>query len=320
MKFVEDNVEYITQEPGVEGMYKMMELAARQCYLTNDLIKEGSAHKIIDNIIIPSGHTSILEFGTVYLIIPDDLYETRYKYEDDRYTRIEYANGNCYITTTYRTILQGDYEDPIEAIKNNFDKDWKYDLKYWSEPTEYHHKRYCIRFTMDRVGSQSVERHRGNWGISYAQESTRYVNYHRDKFGGDILIALPSKFYSLIDEWSRLTDVEGNDASWIKDATIDEQLEFLRHNDNGWCIYEHSLKTSEQDYMTLVGDYGWKPEDARGVLNLDIKTQFMMCAYPEDWKMWFFRRVEKHAHAHIQSIANKALKIFSDMKVIIPIV
>lgn len=43
-----------------------------------------------------------------------------------------------------------------------------------------------------------------------------------------------------------------------------------------------------------------------------------MCAYPEDWKMWFFRRVEKHAHAHIQSIANKALKIFGDMKVIIP--
>lgn len=315
MKFVEDNVEYLQQEPGVEGMYKMMELAARQCYLTNNLIKEGSAYKIIDEIIIPSGHTSILEFGTVYLVFPIKMRYTIELYQEDRYSRVNIVGCNAYVTTTYRTILQGDYKDPIEAIENGFDKNWKDDLKYWSEPTENHYKRYCYRFTMDRVGSQSVVRHRGVYGISYAQESTRYVNYNRDKFDHEILVSLPSKFYQLIDEWSLWVDKDGNNYKWLKGADIDTQLCFLRNHDDGWNIYEHSIKTSEQDYMTLVSNHNWKPEDARGVLNLDIKTQFMMCAYPEDWKMWLFRRTEKHAHPHIQMIANKVSECFKNIGV-----
>lgn len=308
MKFVNDNVEYIQQEPGVEGMYKMMEIAARQCYLTNNLIADGSAYRIIDNIIIPSGHTSILEFGTVYLIFPIKMKYTIELYQEDRYTRVNIVGDNAYVTTTYRTILQGDYKDPIEAIEHNFDKHWKEDLKYWSEPTEHHYKRYCYRFTMDRVGSQSVVRHRGVYGISYAQESTRYVNYNRDKFGREIMVSLPSKFYQLIDDWSL-------SFKWLKNSDVDTQLEFLRTHDDGWNIYEHSIKTSEQDYMDLVSTHEWKPEDARGVLNLDIKTQFMMCAYIEDWKMWLFRRTEKHAHPHIQRIANKVSECFKNIGV-----
>ena len=78
------------------------------------------------------------------------------------------------------------------------------DLKYMvDEPTEYHHKRYCYKFVMDRVGGESVNRHRGiKGGVSRAQESTRYCNYNGKKFGGEILISLPSKFYELINNWS----------------------------------------------------------------------------------------------------------------------
>ena len=313
MKFVEDNVEYLSQDPGVEGMYKMMELAARQCYLTTDLIKDGSAHKIIDEVCIPHGHTSVIEFGTVYLIIPLYYKFVIESYQEDRYSRVNIVGDNAYVTTTFRTILQGDYKDPIESIKNNFDKHWKDDLKFWSEPTEHHHKRYCFRFTMDRIGSQSVVRHRGTWGISYAQESTRYVNYNRDKFDHEIMVSVPSKFYSLIDEWSLRIDENGFDYKWLKDAPFEKQLEFLREHDKGWQVYEHSLLTAERDYMTLISDYCWNTEDARGVLNLDIKTQFMMCAYIEDWKMWLFRRCDKHAHPHIQMFANMVKENFEKL-------
>ena len=212
MRFIEDSFEFIEQKPGLEGMYKMIELAARTCYKTEDLITDDSYERILNKVLIPRGHTSCMEFGTVYLYRFVDETEEDWitKYDEDRYSRVECiycTNGiHVFITTTYRTILQGDYDDPVEAIKNKFDRDWKDDLKYWSEPTEYHHKRYCYKYVMDRVGSQSVERHRGVWGISYAQESTRYINYYKDRFDNEITVAYPSKFFELINKWSKHVD------------------------------------------------------------------------------------------------------------------
>lgn len=320
MRFVESSVEFVPQEEGVEGMYKHMELSARTCYKTEDLIREGTAHKIIDNVIIPRGHTSVLEFGTVYLYRSFDSINSMSdedkhfvdKYSRDRYSRVRYFASSMsiewYITTTYRTILQGDYDDPIESIKNGFDKNWKDDLKYWSEPLEHHNKRYTYKFVMDRVGSQSVERHRGRFGFSYAQESTRYINYHRDKFDHQITCVLPAKFYDLIDEWSKSVDsLTGESFEWIKDATLEQKLNFLRCHDRGWVAYEDGLDNCGKEYMYLTGEEGWKPEDARGVLPLDVRTEFMMCGYPEDWEMFLFRRTDGHAHHQIQGIA-KTLK------------
>jgi thymidylate synthase (FAD) len=223
-----------------------------------------------------------------------------FKYLKDNYSRLRWKGLNVYITTTYRTILQGDYEDPADAIENDYDKNWKDDLKYMvDEPTDYHHKRYCYKFVMDRVGGESVNRHRGvKGGVSRAQESTRYCNYHGKKFGGEIMISLPSKFYDLIYKWS----VDNPD---IVSMDLEEQLSFLRKNDDGWKSYESALKKSEKEYLKLVGEFGWKPEDARGVLNLDLKTEFMMCCYVETWKFFLYRRCDKHAHPHIQKIAKE---------------
>lgn len=325
MRFTESSFEYIPRRfencGGIESMFKMIELAARTCYKTEDLITENSYDKIINKILIPKGHTSPLEFGTCHLFRSftlDEEIDHKWidKYYDDRYSRVEeiWIDDvlHVYVTTTFRTILQGNYKDPIEAIKNNFDKDWKDDMyKYWSEPMQYHHRRYCYRFVMDRIGSQSCQRHRGNFGISYAQESTRYVNYNRDKFEHEITICLPSKFYQLIDEWSKSSDsLTGESYSWLNDASIEDKLNFLRCNDRGWCAYEDSLKKSEDEYMYLVGEEGWKPEDARGVLPVDIKTEFLMCGYEEDWNMFLFRRTDKHAHPHIQMIAKELEKDF----------
>lgn len=316
MRFVESNFEYIPQDKGLIGMYKMIERAARICYKTEDLITDDSYYKIINKILIPRGHTSPLEFGTCYFFRSFDLEMKQEekdwieKYKNDRYSRVfeKYDDNSIdvYVTTTYRTIIQGDYKNPIDAIKNNFDKDWIEDLIYWSEPTQYHYKRYCYKFVMDRIGSQSVERHRGNFGISYAQESTRYLNYNRDKFEHEITICLPSKFYQLIDEWSECVDSLTRESySWLKDASLEDKLIFLRTHSRAWVAYENSLKTSEDEYMYLVGEEEWKPEDARGVLPTDIKTEFMMCAYPEDWEMFLFRRTDKHAHPQIQRITKE---------------
>lgn len=306
MKFVKDKVEYVEQKPGIDGMFRMMEHAARICYKTEDRIGEGTAEKIINNTIIPSGHTSVLEFGTVYLKLNVFQIGKYLKYVFDRYSRVKWNKLNMYVTTTYRTIMQGGYKDPIEAIENKFDKDWKADLDYWCEPTKHHHRRYCFHFVMDRVGSQSVMRHRGVWGISYAQESTRFVNYNNKKFDGDIMISIPSKFYDIVDNLIKSGTCPKSAPEWSEERWI----EYLEKNCDEWIEYETALKQSEKSYMRLAGEYGWKPQDARGVLNLDVKTEFLMCAYKPDWKMWLFRRLDKHAHPHIQWFAKQVADFF----------
>ena len=306
MKFVEDSIEYIHQEPGFEGGMKIAERAARMCYKTENLIKDGSYDRIVNDVCIKNGHTSITEFFTVYLVCKIWNIGMIFKYLKDNYSRLRWRGLNVYITTTYRTILQGDYEDPADAIENDYDKNWKDDLKYMvDEPTDYHHKRYCYKFVMDRVGGESVNRHRGvKGGVSRAQESTRYCNYHGKKFGGEIMISLPSKFYELVNKWS----VDNPD---VLNMDLEKKLSFLRKNDESWKSYESALKKSEKEYLKLVGEHEWKAEDARGVLNLDLKTEFMMCCYVETWKFFLYRRCDNHAHPHIQKIA-KELEV--DMK------
>ena len=311
MKFIEDSIEYIHQEPGFEGGMKIAERAARMCYKTENLIKEGSYDRIVNDVCIKNGHTSITEFFTVYLVCKIWNIGMIFRYLKDNYSRLRFRGLNVYITTTYRTILQGDYEDPADAIENNYDKNWKDDLKYMvDEPMDYHHQRYCYKFVMDRVGGESVNRHRGvKGGVSRAQESTRYCNYHGKKFGGEIMISLPSKFYELINKWSV-------DNPEILNMDLDKQLSFLRKNDNGWKSYESALKKSEKEYLNLVGEHGWKAEDARGVLNLDLKTEFMMCCYVETWKFFLYRRCDNHAHPHIQKIAKELEKDMNERGII----
>lgn len=67
MRLIKPKVELINQEPGVEGLFKHMELCARTCYKSEDKITEDSAKKFINNVIIARGHTAMLEHGTVYL-------------------------------------------------------------------------------------------------------------------------------------------------------------------------------------------------------------------------------------------------------------
>jgi thymidylate synthase (FAD) len=311
IQFVKDSFEFIPQKPGLDGAYAMAELAARTCYKSENYIKEGSAHKIVDEICIKNGHTSIAEFATIYLKVKIWNVHMIRKYIDDRYSRVRIHNTYAYITTTLRTIIQGDYEDPIESIEKHYDKNWGDDLKYiCNEPELYHYKRYCYRFECDRVGSQSFMRHRGIYGISYAQESTRYCNYNGKKFGGVIKIGLSSKFYELIDKWSKVDDGSEKDYSYITDFTLEQQLDFLYKNDLSWKLYVDGLNNDADIYINLINS-GWKPEDARGKLPLDLNTTFMMCAYLEDWKMWLYRRDDSHAHPHIQKIARG---IKNDMK------
>jgi thymidylate synthase (FAD) len=78
MKLIKPSVEIIPQEPGLNGIFKSIELAGRTCYKSEDKITDKSCVEFVSRMI-SSGHNAMLEFGTVYLRIPIEEYEKNYK-------------------------------------------------------------------------------------------------------------------------------------------------------------------------------------------------------------------------------------------------
>ena len=57
--------------------YKQIEIAGRTCYKSEDKITNTSAKEFVDRMIA-SGHNTMLEFGTIYLRCPIELYYMEY--------------------------------------------------------------------------------------------------------------------------------------------------------------------------------------------------------------------------------------------------
>ena len=161
MKLINSSFEILEQEPGLQGIYKQIELAGRTCYKSLDKITKDSAKDFVDRMI-NSKHYAMLEHGTVYLtirgIVKPFVGPSNFgKYLDNPYSKVVFGEGTTfYITTNYRVLVENG---------------WLNDLKYLCEPTEYHEKRVTVKFITDRGVSHEFVRHRV---FSFAQESTRY--------------------------------------------------------------------------------------------------------------------------------------------------
>lgn len=172
MRLIKPSFEIIEQQDGLEGIYKQVELAGRICYKSEDKITEDSSKAFVDKMI-KSNHTAMLEHGTVYLYLYEtsessskdfkEVYNVVKKYEINPFSKVSKVcigtlvghKNSFYITTNYRVL-----------VENN----WLDDLQYLCEPTEYHEKRYTVKYTCDRGVSHEFVRHRV---FSFAQESTR---------------------------------------------------------------------------------------------------------------------------------------------------
>ena len=240
MKLIESKVEVIEQQPGLEGVYKQIELAGRTCYKSEDKITEDSAKEFVDRMI-KSKHGAMLEHGTVYLKLQNP---THYLfYSQNKYTKTNFVEGRYYITTNLRVL-----------VENN----WLDDLKYICEPTEHHEKRITARFTCDMGVGRELTRHRT---LSFAQESTRYCNYGKSKFGAELTFIRP--------EWYKKT------------------LE------NTHAGFERFLEEAQEIYIALL-DQGYAAQEARQVLPLALKTEIVVTGFESDWKHFFSLRSPKY--------------------------
>ena len=269
MRLIKPSVEIIRQEEyDLNHIFKFIELAGRTCYKSEDKITEDSAKNFVDRMI-KSGHGAMLEHGTVYLTIPNTNITDNelYRYISSPYFSVFRGDCDTYITTNYRVIIEND---------------WNESIKYITAPSKFHEKRTTVKFICDRGVSHEFVRHRV---FSFAQESTRYCNYTKDKFNNELTFIIPC---------------------WIKDLE--------EGNYYAYCEYHHSKNdtskrwfdscmSSEFVYTNLIEE-GWKPQEARAVLPNSLKTELIMTGFDSDWQNFFKLRCAPNAHPQAKELAD----------------
>ena len=267
MKLIKPSYEFWEQKEGLSGVEAQIERAARVCYASEP---KGEVGELLGKLI-KAKHYAMLEHGTVYLMIDCSgrLIDVANKYIQNKYSKVSlHSDGVHYcITTNYRVL-----------VENN----WLDDLKYLCEPTEYHEKRITVKFTMDRIGSQSFCRHRV---FSFAQESTRYCNYSKDKLGNEITFIIPS-WLNIPEGIAYWHDGLGYRVGADPNNTdFDASLGYINKSSN-YDSFLYALENAEKSYFRLLKEK-WKPQQARQVLPNALKTELVMTGFVSDWKHFF---------------------------------
>lgn len=290
MKLIKPSFEILEQAPGIQGVKKQIERAGRTCYKSEDKITETSCEEFV-NRMVNSGHGAMLEHGTVYLKIPykyidvscaleipimEDLVA---KYTENKYSRCITINSIAYITTNYRVLVENGWLD---------------DLQYRCEPTEYHEKRITVKFICDRGVSHEFVRHRV---FSFAQESTRYCNYSKDKFGNEITCIIP--------EWC--SELKENSNTKYDSDNVYDKL-YLQHLQLTEEVYFNLLKQWDEKipdkrYKSGFRNNPWTPQQARAVLPNSLKTELIMTGFALDWLHFFQLRCHSTAHPQARELA-----------------
>ena len=305
MRLIKPSFEIKEQETGLNGVYKQIEWAGRHCYKSLDKITEDSAKKFAD-MLANNKHGAMLEHGTVYLkvllnneLVLEDAYgennsaSAYIRYMNNKYSKVNCRDGleNVFITDTV--------EPGYAYITTNFrvlvENGWLEDLQYLCEPTEHHAKRITVKFTTDQGVMREFTRHRV---FSFACESTRYCNYSKSKFGGDITYIIPN-WCDNITEGAEIYPIM--DAISTTDTRTIQEREFLA-----------ILQSCETGYLQLL-EMGWKPQQARNVLPLATKCDLIMTGFVSDWNGFFELRCSNGAHPQAKELADTLKSKFIEL-------
>lgn len=128
------------------------------------------------------------------------------------------------------------------------------------------HAYLTARIICDRGVSHEIVRHRL---ANYCQESTRYCNYSKDKFGNEIAVVEPI---------------------------------YLECDSDAWYLWRDACKYAEEAYFDLL-NAGCSPQEARAVLPNSLKTEVVMTANLREWRHFFRLRTAPAAHPQMREVA-----------------
>lgn len=142
------------------------------------------------------------------------------------------------------------------------------------------HASVTVKFTVDRGVSHEIVRHRL---AAYCQESTRYCNYSKDGFGGQVTFIQPN---------------------------------FLDRGTRGWELWVLACEQAEKAYFDLL-NWGCSPQEARAVLPNSLKTEVVMTANLREWRHFFKLRTAPAAHPQMREVT---IPLLRRMQELIPVV
>ncbi len=142
------------------------------------------------------------------------------------------------------------------------------------------HEKVSVRVICDRGVTHEIVRHRI---ASYSQESTRYCNYSKDKFGNELTV--------------------------IKPIFWDEES-------NEYQLWYDSMQKVEKTYNQMIS-MGVKPQEARSILPNSLKTEIIVTMNLREWRHFFKLRACGRAHPQMKEIAGM---IFEKLRQQIPVI
>ena len=160
-----------------------------------------------------------------------------------------------------------------DKITNNSAKDFVAMLLKRGHLSVIEHQSVSVRFICDRGVSHEIVRHRL---ASYTQESTRYCNYTKGKFGSEITVIEPC---------------------------------FWSQDDEKYKVWRQTIEQIETAYNRLI-ELGATPQEARSILPNSLKTEIVVTMNLREWRHFFTMRTSPAAHPQMREVAIPLLKEF----------
>lgn len=306
MKFIEPSVQIIQQEPGIDGMMKIIEMAGRTAYKSEDHITEDSAKRFV-KMLKDKKHGAALEHGTCYLDIPKEVWNDLVDAHDLNFIDCPYQwfgysgikDEYIHLTTNYRVLVEHGYEALLDGMIEPTEEDFERGT---------FERRVTVKFTCDRGISHEFVRHRV---FSFLQESTRYCNYGKDKFGNQITFIIPRWIHDIQEEIASTVDsATGLSREYFREYQTDILMNNLTTVDRTVSSYMDALQAIEDCYLNMTLDDGLKPQQARQILPNALKTELVMTGTIEQWEGFFKLRCAPSAHPDAKYLADQLKEQF----------
>lgn len=154
------------------------------------------------------------------------------------------------------------------------------------------HSTLSVKFIVDRGISHELVRHRI---ASFAQESTRYCNYSKDKFSSEC----------------SFIDIEPG-------IMLDNKMKKMSAENISLILSEWNtaMEDAEKHYFKML-EFGATPQIARAVLPNSTKTEITITANYREWRNFFKLRTSQTAHPQMREIV---VPLLNELKTKIPVI
>lgn len=264
MRMIKPDAKYL--DPG-KSVTKFIELCGRTCYKSEDKISEGTDKAFFEKMVA-NGHHAMLEHAYLYGKAINSNYQKIMR--GNRFINFEGVNG--FFSMSMRVAVELSQSKSEDIYQERFYREMEralnaaIDGEFYSSSdiimmsrdafiVEVHYPSYLhnliphtVLFTVDRGVTHELVRHRI---ASFAQESTRYCNYSKGKYGSEITVIEP-------EDWETKTDAEKE------------------------LITSH-LEDVESLYIKLTQECNWPAQRARMILPQCTKADIIVTAIEDEW-------------------------------------